>query len=106
MQKQVDTGKTIKDVKFLSDPYLSKRKNELFKRIKSSTLVKLIGENKNTESIYNLVDEPMMNNDGELSKPGQSVASFQTNRTGITTKTTVTAITYATEMLGNLVKLF
>ena len=42
----VDTGKTIKDVQFISDQLVSKRKSEMFKRIKSSTIIKLLNQNK------------------------------------------------------------
>ena len=55
--KLIDTGKTIKDVPVLSDQFISKRKGELFKRIKPSTIIKLLDENHNSESIYNLADE-------------------------------------------------
>ncbi len=106
--KQIDTGRTIRDVQFLSDQFVTKRKTEMFKRVKGSTIVKLIGGNKSTESIYNLVDE--YNGDsasvtGGDNRQDQSVASYKTGMTDMTTKTTVTtmsAITYATEMLGNL----
>jgi hypothetical protein len=110
--KVIDSGKTIKDVQVLSDHFISKRKNELFKRIKNTTVIKLIEENNNTESIYNLADET--NNQEE--KPdvkdpkqdeNQSVYSHHTGLTNVTSasvKTTITAVTYATEMLGNLVR--
>lgn len=111
--KVVDTGKTIKDVPVLSDQYISKRKGELFKRIKPSTIIKLLEENHNTESIYNLADE---NNNNDLLPEkerenirldeNKSVYSHQTGLTNLTqasAKTTITAVTYATEMLGNLV---
>jgi hypothetical protein len=105
--KQIDTGKTIKDVPVFSDQYISKRKGELFKRIKPSTIIKLLDENHNTESIYNLADDNN-NIDQLVSKQGdeRSVCSHQTaltNSSQATAKTTITAVTYATEMLGNLV---
>jgi hypothetical protein len=107
--KLVDTGKTIKDVQFLSDQFVTKKRSELFKRIKGSTIVKLIDENNNSESIYKLVDENeniysnIPNENSTVKSVVESQTSFKTNRTDMTTKTTVTAITYATEMLGNLV---
>ena len=104
----VDTGKTINDVEIMSDQFLSKRKTELFKRLKSSTIIKLLSENHNPESIYNLANEcndeediPMDNASVTARTESQSVKS---NRTDITAKSSITAITYATEMLGNLVK--
>jgi hypothetical protein len=109
----------------LGDQYVAKKRAELFKRIKASTVVKLIEENNTTESIYNLADENkedniynmldntnnkleglnLFNSGKALStKPdNESVYSYKTDKTDMTVKTTVTAITYATEMLGNLV---
>jgi hypothetical protein len=111
--KVLDTGKTINDVKLQTDKFVTKRKGELFKRLKPSTLVKLIDKNPNTESIYNLADEcEMLNNlnmnnydnDAKSNAGGTSVYSVKTSNTQqTTTKTVVTAITYVTEMLGNLV---
>lgn len=114
VKKVLDTGKTIKDVEVLSDQYVSKRKNELFKRIKASTVVKLLEENNNSESIYNLAEESKEENIYNMNdnittksvvQENESVYSYKTDKTDKTTKTTVTAITYATEMLGNLVKI-
>jgi hypothetical protein len=109
VSKMVNTGKTINDVEVLSDKYVSKRKSELFKRIKISTVVKLIEENNNTESIYNLADEnssPVYNmidnNDTVTTKSimakndNESVYYYKTDKTFMNNKTTVTAITYAT----------
>lgn len=99
VKKTIDTGKTINDVQILSDKLVSKRKSELFKRINPSTVVKLLDECTNTESIYNLADE------SNAECPNETASVFS-NRTDLTNKTTITAITYATEMLGNLVRLF
>jgi hypothetical protein len=111
IQKTLDTGRTINDVQVLTDKFVAKRKNELFKRIKGSTLVKLLEENQNSESIYNLANENnegMMENiyqnqDNISTSNNHSVMSSKTHQTNISAKTSVTAITYATEMLGNLV---
>jgi hypothetical protein len=83
-----------------------------------SVVVKLIGENKNSESIYQLADESQHNEEGfDNSKVNNvnkeenvSIYSQKTDLTGKTgntkksmsTKTAITSITYATEMLGNL----
>ena len=106
--KVINSGKTINDVQVLSDQFITKRRNELFKRIKNTTIIKLIEENNNTESIYNLAED---NNHEDISnlkaEEDKSVYSHQTgltNLTQATVKTTVTAVTYATEMLGNLVR--
>ena len=94
----VDTGKTIKDFQFISDQLVSKRKSEMFKRIKSSTIIKLLNQNTQTESIYNLGNEV----ENMPIDDSHSVVSSKTANTAMSHKTTVTAVTYATEMLGNL----
>ena len=104
ISKVVDTGATIKNNQFMSDQLISKRKSELFKRVKGSTIIKLIksAKEKQTESIYNLGNgDPNMNpqNTEDQKEDNKSVASQQTNKSNITN---VTAVTYATEMLGNL----
>lgn len=57
----LDTGYTSKNVELLSDNLIAKKKSEPFKRLKGSTLIKilqvslfLIQEETKTESIYNL----------------------------------------------------
>lgn len=99
VQTIVDTGKTIKDVQFISDQLVSKRKSELFKRVKCSTIIKLLNQSKEaqTESIYNLGSGP------EEMMPDED-KSVMSNKTGnsVMSQKTVTAVTYATEMLGNL----
>ena len=107
---QVYSGKTINDVEIISDQFLSKRKNELFKRLKASTIIKLLSENHNTESIYNLANEcnededfPMDSASVTARQESESVKSYKTD---ITSKSSITAVTYATEMLGNLVNYF
>jgi len=49
-------GKTSKDVNVVSDNLMAKRKGEKHKRIKCSTLAKLMTEHNYEESIYNLND--------------------------------------------------
>jgi hypothetical protein len=41
----------------LGDQLVAKRKSEKFKRIKCSTLAKLLQENNNDESVYNLGEQ-------------------------------------------------
>ena len=50
------TGATAKDVNIVSDQLVAKRKGEKYKRIKCSTLAKLMNEYQYEESIYNLND--------------------------------------------------
>ena len=104
VSKVVDTGSTIKNSQFMSDQLISKRKSELFKRVKGSTIIKLMkaAKENQTESIYNLGNnEQNINNQNaeEQKDDNKSVVSNQTNKSNITN---VTAVTYATEMLGNL----
>ena len=102
ISKVVDTGNTIKSNQFMSDQLISKRKSEMFKRVKGSTIIKLIkaAQANQTESIYNLGSgEPNPNKIEEPKDDNQSVASQQTAKSNITN---VTAVTYATDMLGNL----
>lgn len=47
-------GKTAKDVNVISDQLVAKRKSEKYKRIKCSTVAKLLSEMQYEESIYNL----------------------------------------------------
>ncbi len=101
--KVIDTGNTIKSNQFMSDQLISKRKSEMFKRVKGSTIIKLIkaAQANQTESIYNLGSgEPNISQPQEDPKDdNKSTASQQTAKSNITN---VTAVTYATEMLGNL----
>ena len=101
--KVIDTGSTIKSNQFMSDQLISKRKSEMFKRVKGSTIIKLIksAQANQTESIYNLGSgEPNLSQPPEDPKDdSKSITSQQTAKSNITN---VTAVTYATEMLGNL----
>ena len=89
------TGKTTQEIEIISDSLVTKRKDEKFKRIKGSTLAKLLNETSHSkESIYALAD-------GEESKMGmapddgaESVYSINTMQTGCS------AVTYNTEQLG------
>jgi hypothetical protein len=45
--------------RIIGDQLVAKRKGERFKRIKCSTLAKLLQENNNDESVYNLADQPL-----------------------------------------------
>jgi centrosomal protein CEP41 len=97
VSKVVNTGLTIKDVKYASDNLISKRKSELFKRLKGHTIIKLLKaqQQNQTESIYNVGAEEQNN----LNDENKSNITDVTHKTGVTG---VTAVTYATDMLGNL----
>ena len=102
ISKVIDTGNTIKSNQFMSDQLISKRKSEMFKRVKGSTIIKLIksAQANQTESIYNLGSgEPNLNQAENQKDDNQSIISQQTAKSNITN---VTAVTYATDMLGNL----
>lgn len=89
------TGKTVKDVEVISDQLVAKRKFENFKRIKASTLERLLGEQSSltAESIYNLGGE---NGEEEYKNmpDAESVYSLATNASQLS------AVTYTTEQLG------
>ena len=99
VSKVIDTGSTINNVAFISDQLVSKRKSELFKRLKGHTIIKLLKSTQENqiESIYNIGNEEMVQNNNN--NDNQSVYSQNTNKSNVTG---VTAVTYATEMLGNL----
>ena len=80
VKSTLNTGKTAKDVEIISDKLVSKRKFEGFKRIKCSTLVKLLGEveeEAGVESIYRLGNE----DDGEEIKDTESVTAVAETET-------------------------
>ena len=83
----VDTGKTIKNTSSVSDNLVSKRKSELFKRIKGSTIIKLLHSSENQgENIYNVGNEMNNNNNNNDNK---SVVSNKTNYSGISNNTNI-----------------
>eukprot|EP00347_Sterkiella_histriomuscorum_P023420 403334708 len=106
IKSSLNTGKTIRDVEMMSDQLVAKKKNEKFKRIKCSTLAKLLQEQNYDESVYNLGNqqESIYNMD-QRSQVQSSVGnqrdddtqSVYTQQTGVSQ---VSAVTYATEMLG------
>ena len=57
VKSSVDTGKSVKNVNLQSDQLISKRKSELFKRVKGGAIIKLLNEEQLKESIYNLGNE-------------------------------------------------
>jgi centrosomal protein CEP41 len=79
------------------DQIVAKKKSELFKRIKCSTLNKLINEQPSQpESIYGLVDE----NKEDIKEDIKDEASEYSVQTGISQQTGISAITVATQDLG------
>ena len=88
-----DIGKSQKDVEIISDKLVAKRKDEKFKRIKGSTLARLLQEcTYSKESIYSLADEE--ENKAPNDEVAESVYSMGTAKTG------ASAVTYTTEQLG------
>lgn len=96
ISKVVSTGKTINDVRIMSDQLVSKRKSEMFKRIKGSTIIKLLSQQKESESIYNLGPGT---SEQKITDDDKTIIS---SHTALSQHTTVTAVTYATDMLGDL----
>lgn len=103
------TGKTAKDVSVISDQLVAKRKSEKYKRIKCSTLAKLLSEMQYEESIYNLngdeasqvgdMDLPSVKRDGE-SLAGLLGGGNADTKSQASAMTSVSAVTYATDALG------
>mmetsp|Transcript_2404 Transcript_2404/g.3674 ORF Transcript_2404/g.3674 Transcript_2404/m.3674 type:complete len:243 (-) Transcript_2404:124-852(-) len=54
VQSSIDTGASARKVTTVSEKAVAKRRDEIFKRIKQSTLARLIKENEQSESIYAL----------------------------------------------------
>jgi len=96
------TGTHANHVEVISDQNIAKRKGELFRRIKPATLAGLLKEEKNTESIYSLVDptNPSDSISGYGDLPdNQSMYSAYTSKTGYTEASKTSAITSATQQL-------
>ena len=84
----------------MSDQLISKRKSEMFRRMKASTIIKLIKvfQAKQTEIIYNLSEaDPNLNLPEKPKDDNKSFGSQQTTKSNIAN---ITTVTYATEMLG------
>jgi len=99
----LNTGTHANHVEVISDQNIAKRKGELFRRIKPATLAGLLKEEKNTESIYSLVDQSNPGESvsayGDLPSDNQSVYSAYTSKTGYTEASKMSSITSATQQL-------
>ena len=91
---KLNTGKTVNQVSLLSNQQIARKRGEQFRRLKPSTLAKLIEELGTQESIYDLgtgfEQDNFMNEDYEETK---SVISEAPSMAG-------SVITVATEALG------
>lgn len=87
----VQTGKTVRQVEILSNQSVAKRKGELFKRMKPSTVGRLLEENPHQESIYRL---------GRDDEEEQKVPVSDTASVYSQAQSTTSAVTLATEQLG------
>lgn len=95
IKSTVKSGKTIKDVEILSDKVIAKKRKEVFRRIKGSTLAKLLSEQSFAqESVYSLGDSPAKEETPSPAADTESVYSYQSATSA------VSAVTYATEQLG------
>ena len=92
VKSKLKSGRTVKDIEVISDQLVVKRKFENFKRIKGSTLQKLLNEQSamTEESIYELGKEEEENKMPDA----ESVYSMATNASQLS------AVTYTTEQLG------
>lgn len=61
VKSNIDTGKSIKKVVMQSDQLVSKRRSELFKRVKGGAIIKLLDDVVLHESIYNLGNQEKIN---------------------------------------------
>mmetsp|Transcript_14980 Transcript_14980/g.25494 ORF Transcript_14980/g.25494 Transcript_14980/m.25494 type:complete len:238 (+) Transcript_14980:2-715(+) len=122
VQSRLNTGPSSKQVNLVSDQLLAKRKGEKHKRIKCSTLARLMNESTYEESIYNLNDNGQSQMGSEvMSRGGQGpreesiqglLQMGHNNVPNSDTKsqvsqysqqsnvTAVSAVTYATDQLG------
>jgi len=96
----VNTGYHANHIEVVSDQKIAKRKGELFRRIKPSTLMNLLKVDTNAESIYNLVDTDKENIRGyDDFGDDQSVYSAYTAKTGYSEVSKLSSVTSATEQL-------
>ena len=86
----VQTGKTIRQVEVLSNQSVARRKGEVFKRMKATTVGKLLEQDSHKESIYSLGRD-----DEEVKVPVEDTASVYS-----AAQSTTSAVTLATEQLG------
>lgn len=95
VQSKLKSGKTVKDVEVISDKLVAKRKSENFKRVKGTTMEKLLREQTamSSESIYNLGGDEHAEEVKNL-PDHESVYSMATNASQFS------AVTYTTEQLG------
>jgi len=87
----VQTGKTIRQVEILSNQSVARRKGEIFKRVKPTTVGKLLEQTPHQESIYRLGRE----DDEEMKTPIEDNVSVYS-----AAQSTTSAVTLATEQLG------
>jgi len=92
----LDTGVHANHIEVVSDQTIAKRKGELFRRIKPATLLTLLKQDTNGESIYNLVGP---DDEGPMQSDTQSVYSAYTAKTGYSEASKFSSITSATEQL-------
>ncbi|CAD8093572.1 unnamed protein product [Paramecium sonneborni] len=95
VKQTLNTGPTVRDIEVISNSTIAKKRSEIFKRIKCSTVLKLISEEPAQESIHNIIDQQ------EQDQLKQFDAQSQySQKTRFTEVSQVSAITYATEQLG------
>lgn len=75
----------MRDIEYKSDRYISKRKGEQFRRIKSKTLFELLNREINPESIYQMVKDCVT--DTESQADDISVYSVQSIKSSTNSET-------------------
>eukprot|EP00347_Sterkiella_histriomuscorum_P001952 403370035 len=96
VEASIKTGRTVKDVEVLSDKLVAKRANEKYKRIKCSTLAKLLGGNNLGESVYNWKGEEGK----EEFKGTDMISDTESIYSMRSSMSQQTSITVATDQLG------
>ncbi|CAD8177256.1 unnamed protein product [Paramecium octaurelia] len=97
VKQTLNTGPTVRDIEVVSNAKIAKKRSELFKRIKCSTVFNFISENTEQETIYKLADQQQQAQEQLQQFDTQSQHSQMTRFTEVSQ---VSAITYATEQLG------
>mmetsp|Transcript_47128 Transcript_47128/g.82968 ORF Transcript_47128/g.82968 Transcript_47128/m.82968 type:complete len:249 (+) Transcript_47128:48-794(+) len=98
VQSSIDTGASANKQQVVSAGAAAKRRGEVFKRIRASTLVKLVSENEICESIYALGSA---DGDGD---DGRSISSVKASKAGApAARSAATAATATSSVAGSVV---
>ncbi|CAE8672030.1 unnamed protein product [Polarella glacialis] len=85
VESSIDTGASAKKVQPLSANVAAKRRDEIFKRIRAATLVRMLGEREVNESIFAM-------GGGSEAGDGRSASSMIASKAGLAPPTTVGSV--------------